>query len=101
MTANSIEESEALTLDCNKLAKVAEVPGVLPCAGQNADTGEVILVAYVNEPAIACCAATLPHSARSVLGNQRLGVSHALSTILPRHFPATTCVTASCAIPSL
>ena len=56
MTANSIEESEALTLDCNKLAKVAEVPGVLPCAGQNADTGEVILVAYVNEPAITCCA---------------------------------------------
>ncbi len=38
MTANSIEESEALTLDFNKLAKVAEVPGVLPCAVQNADT---------------------------------------------------------------
>jgi phosphoribosyl-AMP cyclohydrolase len=53
MTANSIEESEALTLDFNKLAKVAEVPGVLPCAVQNADTGEVILVAYVNEPALA------------------------------------------------
>jgi hypothetical protein len=32
MTANSIEESAALTLDFNKLAKVAEVPGVLPCA---------------------------------------------------------------------
>jgi hypothetical protein len=30
ITANSIEESEALTLDFNKLAKVAEVPGVLP-----------------------------------------------------------------------
>jgi phosphoribosyl-AMP cyclohydrolase len=53
MTANSIEESEALTLDFNKLAKVAEIPGVLPCAVQNADTGEVILVAYVNEPALA------------------------------------------------
>ncbi len=53
MTANSIEESEALTLDFNKLAKVAEVPGVLPCAVQNADTGEVILVAHVNEPALA------------------------------------------------
>jgi hypothetical protein len=47
MTANSIEESEALTLDFNKLAKVAEVPGVLPCAVQNADTGEVILVALL------------------------------------------------------
>ena len=32
MTANSSEESEALTLDINKLAKVGEVPGVLPCA---------------------------------------------------------------------
>jgi phosphoribosyl-AMP cyclohydrolase len=53
MTANSIEESEALTLDFNTLAKVAEVPGVLPCAVQNADTGDVILVAYVNEPAFA------------------------------------------------
>jgi phosphoribosyl-AMP cyclohydrolase len=53
MTANSIEEGEALTLNFNKLAKVAEVPGVLPCAVQNADTGEVILVAYVNEPALA------------------------------------------------
>ena len=53
MTANSIEESEALTLDFNKLAKVAKVPRVLHCAAQNADTGEVILVAYVNEPALA------------------------------------------------
>jgi phosphoribosyl-AMP cyclohydrolase len=32
---------------------MAEVPGALPCAAQNADTGEVILVAYVNEPALA------------------------------------------------
>jgi phosphoribosyl-AMP cyclohydrolase len=53
LTANSIEESAALTLDCNTLAKVAEVPGVLPCAVQNADTGEVIFVTYVNEPALA------------------------------------------------
>lgn len=32
MTANSIEECEALTLGFNKLAKGAAVPGVLPCA---------------------------------------------------------------------
>lgn len=32
MTANSIEESEALTLDFTKLAKGVEVPGVQPCA---------------------------------------------------------------------
>src|SRR5262249_42911945 len=45
MTANSIEDSEPLTLNSNKLARVDEVPGVsgvLPCAVQNADTGEVI-----------------------------------------------------------
>lgn len=53
MTANVLEEGESIALDFNKLAKVAEVPGVLPCAVQNADTGEVILVAYVNEPALA------------------------------------------------
>jgi phosphoribosyl-AMP cyclohydrolase len=32
---------------------MAKVPGALSCAAQNADTGEVILVAYVNEPALA------------------------------------------------
>ena len=53
MTANVLEEGDTLALDFNKLAKIAEVPGVLPCAVQNADTGEVILVAYVNEPALA------------------------------------------------
>ncbi len=53
MTANVLEEGDTLVLDFNKLAKVAEVPGVLPYAVQYADTGEVILVAYVNEPALA------------------------------------------------
>jgi phosphoribosyl-AMP cyclohydrolase len=47
-----IEEVTTFTLDFDKLAKVAEVPGILPCAVQNADTGEVILVAYVNQQAL-------------------------------------------------
>jgi phosphoribosyl-AMP cyclohydrolase len=51
-TTNDLEEGLGLTLDFEKLAKVAEVPGVLPCAVQDADSGEVILVAYVNEPAL-------------------------------------------------
>jgi phosphoribosyl-AMP cyclohydrolase len=49
---NALEEATTLTLDFDKLSKVAEVPGVLPCAVQNADSGEVILVAYVNEEAL-------------------------------------------------
>jgi phosphoribosyl-AMP cyclohydrolase len=52
LPANSLEEGTSLTLDFDKLAKVAEVPGVVPCAVQNVDTGEVILVAYVNEAAL-------------------------------------------------
>jgi phosphoribosyl-AMP cyclohydrolase len=53
MTAsNQLEEGTALALDFDKLARVAEVPGVLPCAVQNADTNEVILVAYVNRLAL-------------------------------------------------
>ena len=51
-TVNELEEGLALTLDFNKLAKVAEVPGVVPCAVQHADTHEVILVAYVNSLAL-------------------------------------------------
>jgi phosphoribosyl-AMP cyclohydrolase len=47
-----IEEVTTLSLDFDKLSKVAEVPGVLPCAVQNADTAEVILVAYVNQEAL-------------------------------------------------
>ena len=52
MITNSLEEGPELTLDFDKLAKVARVPGVLPCAVQNADTNEVILVAYVNQQAL-------------------------------------------------
>ena len=49
---NPLEEGAALALDFTKLARVAEIPGVLPCAVQHADTDEVILVAYVNQAAL-------------------------------------------------
>jgi phosphoribosyl-AMP cyclohydrolase len=52
-TTRLLEEGTELTLDFAKLARVAEVPGVLPCAVQNIDSGEVILVAYVNQQALA------------------------------------------------
>ncbi len=51
-TINELEEGAVLRLDFTKLAQVAAVGGVLPCAVQDADTGEVILVAYVNEQAL-------------------------------------------------
>lgn len=48
-----LEDGNALTLDFGKLAKVAAVcPDVIPVAVQNADTKEVILVAYTNEKAM-------------------------------------------------
>jgi phosphoribosyl-AMP cyclohydrolase len=47
---NNIEEGSELRLDWKKLAKAtASSPGIVPVAIQNADTGEVILVAYTNE----------------------------------------------------
>lgn len=46
---NALEEGQELTLDFSKLDKVS---GVIPCAVQNVDTREVILVAYVNELAL-------------------------------------------------
>ena len=47
-----LEESAALTLDFAKIAKIAEsCRDVIPVAVQNADTKEVILVAYTNERA--------------------------------------------------
>jgi phosphoribosyl-AMP cyclohydrolase len=49
----SIEETNELKLDFGKLAAVAAAcPNVVPVAVQNADTGEVILVAYANEQAL-------------------------------------------------
>jgi phosphoribosyl-AMP cyclohydrolase len=50
---NPLEEGSELRLDFGKIAKVAETcSGVIPVALQNADTGEVILVAYTNEQAL-------------------------------------------------
>ena len=47
-----IEEGTELKLDFSKLERLsATSPGVLPVAIQNADTGEVILVAYTNAQA--------------------------------------------------
>ena len=54
-----LEEGTRLTLDFDKLAKaVAASPGILPVAVQNADTHEVILVAYANEQALRHAVAT-------------------------------------------
>lgn len=49
---NAKEEGGELQLDFGKLTRTASVcPGVIPVAIQNADTGEVVLVAYTNEEA--------------------------------------------------
>jgi phosphoribosyl-AMP cyclohydrolase len=46
------EEGNELKLDWKKLEKaVSSSPGIVPVAIQNADTNEVILVAYTNETA--------------------------------------------------
>ena len=48
--SKELEEGKRLQLDFSKIAKIAETsPDVIPVAVQNADTGEVILVAYTNE----------------------------------------------------
>lgn len=45
-----LEEGNVLTLDFSKIAKIAQVaPDVIPVAIQDADSKEVILVAYTNE----------------------------------------------------
>ncbi len=50
---NQLEEGKTLQLDYSKIAKIAaKCPDVIPVAVQNADTQEVILVAYVNEQAL-------------------------------------------------
>ena len=47
-----LEEGARLRLDFSKLARAtAACPDVIPVAVQDADTGEVILVAYTNEEA--------------------------------------------------
>jgi phosphoribosyl-AMP cyclohydrolase len=53
MDQHTLEEGDQLVLDFGKLASVAETgAAVVPCAVQNAETGEVILVAYVNAMAL-------------------------------------------------
>ena len=52
MSLIAIEDTDVLSLDFAKLAKIPAEAAVLPCAVQDADTGEVILVAYVNEAAL-------------------------------------------------
>ena len=48
-----LEEGTALALDFRKLAKAsATCPDIIPVAVQDADTREVILVAYTNELAL-------------------------------------------------
>jgi len=50
---NELEEGSELRLDFGKLATVAAAGAdVLPVAVQHADTGEVILIAYVNAQAL-------------------------------------------------
>lgn len=47
-----IEETDELCLDWNKLCDMPHGCKVIPAAVQNANTGEVILIAYVNEQAL-------------------------------------------------
>lgn len=48
-----LEEGTSLNLDFNKLSKaVKSSPDIIPVAVQNADTLEVILIAYTNEYAL-------------------------------------------------
>jgi phosphoribosyl-AMP cyclohydrolase len=50
---NELEEGAVLQLDWRKLESISEKRlGVLPVAVQNADTKEVILVAYANQQAL-------------------------------------------------
>ncbi|MDY6987640.1 MAG: phosphoribosyl-AMP cyclohydrolase [Thermodesulfobacteriota bacterium] len=51
--AYELEEGTTLKLDFSKIAKAAEqCPDVIPVAVQNADTKEVILIAYTNREAL-------------------------------------------------
>jgi len=50
---NQLEEGEELHLDFQKLRKVAMASApVLPVAVQDAETGEVLILAYANEEAV-------------------------------------------------
>ena len=50
---NGLEESKTLQLDFTKLKKVAQIEAdIIPVVVQNADTGEVLILAYVNDKAL-------------------------------------------------
>jgi phosphoribosyl-AMP cyclohydrolase len=50
---NALEEGTTLQLDFAKIAKIAaKCPDVIPVAVQNADTREIILIAYTNATAL-------------------------------------------------
>jgi phosphoribosyl-AMP cyclohydrolase len=56
---NQLEEGRELRLDFDKLRKATTAcPDILPVAVQNADTGELILVAYANAEALRVARAT-------------------------------------------
>ena len=46
-----LEDGSGLMLDFGKIEKAANCRGLMPVALQDCDSGEVILVAYTNEPA--------------------------------------------------
>ena len=48
----SIEETKELKLDFHKIQSIAKTQEVIPVAVQNADTLEVILIAYTNKEAM-------------------------------------------------
>ncbi|MFT5131005.1 MAG: phosphoribosyl-AMP cyclohydrolase [Rhodothermales bacterium] len=53
MTHEELEEGAVLNLDFGKIAKIAtQCSDVIPVAVQDADTQELILVAYANEKAL-------------------------------------------------
>ena len=52
ISIRELEEGKELQLDFEKLNRaIAQSPGVIPIAVQNADTKEVILIAYTNKEA--------------------------------------------------
>lgn len=53
ISMNEIEEGDRLSLDFTKIASIAKSsPDVIPVAVQNAETKEIILIAYTNLPAL-------------------------------------------------
>ena len=53
ISTEELEEGKLLYLDFDKVSKVAaQIPGVIPVAIQDADTREVLVVAYANREAL-------------------------------------------------